>query len=71
MPDIAMCNNTSCASRYRCGRYMAEPNRDCQSYADFKPDEFGICHFFQDVKDFPHKLRSQPVHLPADEGGEG
>lgn len=40
MPDIAMCRNASCDSRYTCFRYMAIPNPFGQSYACF---EAGDC----------------------------
>lgn len=36
MPDIAMCQNKTCPSRFKCYRYMAVPNDRWQSYMSFK-----------------------------------
>lgn len=34
MPDISMCANQSCPSRYKCYRFMAKPS-GWQTYSDF------------------------------------
>jgi hypothetical protein len=39
MPDIAMCQNEQCPSRWDCHRYMVLPNAHLQQYTDFQPDE--------------------------------
>jgi len=47
MPDITMCKNESCPLKINCYRYMAKPNPDRQTYADFAytilPDSMVIC----------------------------
>jgi hypothetical protein len=60
MPDIAMCNNTSCKSHKECVRFMAVPHPSWQSYANFAPEGGDImCEHFVDVKHSPYKLREQ------------
>jgi hypothetical protein len=46
MPDIAMCMNHSCPKSKECYRHEAKPNVYRQSYADFKPNEAGVCMYF-------------------------
>ncbi len=38
MPDISMCQNSSCELRKGCFRYLALPNPYHQSYAYYTPD---------------------------------
>lgn len=40
MPDITMCNNSTCSSRRTCYRYMAMPTPSRQSYAHFPTEEW-------------------------------
>jgi hypothetical protein len=50
MPDISMCQNTTCPSRMKCYRYRAKPNGDRQSWAAFAPaDGDPICNAFMEV----------------------
>lgn len=47
MPDISMCVNKTCPHRKKCYRNKASgtiPDDKYQSYADFAPDEAGICN---------------------------
>lgn len=47
MPDISMCRNASCHNRNTCFRYLARPNHNRQSYADFSPLMMsGECSFY-------------------------
>ena len=46
MPDISMCMNHECPVHRSCYRYTATPNDYWQAYADFKPDEDGVCIYF-------------------------
>jgi hypothetical protein len=46
MPDIAMCKNETCKLKKDCYRYMAEPSKYWQTYADIKPNEKGECAYF-------------------------
>ena len=49
MPDISMCQNTSCLLREVCYRFKAVPN-ERQAYADFEPDDDGKCEYFIKLK---------------------
>lgn len=49
MPDISMCNNGACPSRYDCFRYMAKPDPYWQAYATFEYDRTGKCESFDAV----------------------
>ena len=46
MPDIAMCKNETCKLKKECYRYMAEPSKYRQAYADIKPNKKGECDYF-------------------------
>lgn len=35
-PDIALCRNQDCPLNNTCYRFLAKPNKDWQSYGDFK-----------------------------------
>lgn len=52
MPDISMCKDTSCKERYKCFRYMADPNPYRQSYFASKPpeNEDGSCSYHAPIK---------------------
>lgn len=45
MPDMAMCIDHGCPSRYKCRRYAGEPSRP-QVYADFQRGEADQCCYF-------------------------
>lgn len=46
MPDISMCNNTTCPSKEECYRFKAIPN-NYQSYSNFKPEKNeNKCEYF-------------------------
>lgn len=49
MPDISMCQNNECAQNAKCYRFLAKPHEYRQAYADFKPDENGICDKFYEI----------------------
>ncbi len=56
MPDISMCQNTDCPLCFDCYRYMAKPNGEYQTYADFHPvfvEELGIfqCDYFLTINE--------------------
>ena len=55
MPDISMCLNVECPSRFDCYRYMAEP-KDQQDYMGFSYDESGKCDSFWMIE-LGHRLR--------------
>ena len=46
MPDIAMCKNETCKLKKECYRYMVEPSKYRQTYADIKPNKKGGCDYF-------------------------
>ena len=46
MPDISMCKNETCKLKKECYRYMAEPSKYWQTYADIKPNKKGECDYF-------------------------
>ena len=47
MPDITLCNNSTCTNKLKCYRYTAVPNELYQSYARFEQeDESGRCEFY-------------------------
>lgn len=49
MPDISMCENTTCPNRLTCHRFTAKPSERHQSYMNFSPDDSGKClHYWQD-----------------------
>lgn len=58
MPDISLCVNIDCPFKNKCGRFLAEPSKYWQSYADFKPKD-GKCEDFWPIKNFPYKLKEK------------
>lgn len=47
MPDISMCKNETCPSRFKCYRYQATPSKYLQCYASFAPkDGEDKCDYF-------------------------
>lgn len=46
MPDIAMCANDDCPMAKKCHRHEAVSKGSGQVYADFEPNEHGICIAF-------------------------
>lgn len=68
MPDISMCWNKECPKKLKCYRFTAIPNEFRQTFADFKPDEEGVCDHFWDnqgrainpeYKDLSHENESR------------
>lgn len=55
MPDIALCSNINCPLRYRCGRYLAVPDKHWQTYSGFHPIA-NQCDGFWDAQDFPYRM---------------
>lgn len=46
MPDISMCfAKFGCDKKNKCYRFRAKPDY-YQAYADFKPNEDGVCKYF-------------------------
>lgn len=59
MPDITMCMDNNCQSRFQCYRYMAKPNEYRQSYFMNSPKEDPIedkCHYFMGIAPSDGKL---------------
>lgn len=62
MPDISMCFNEDCPSNVFCYRYMAIPNKGCQTYSAYdveegeeKCDSFLEIYIDDQVKGLPRK----------------
>ena len=52
MPDITMCENSSCPLKQGCFRYMAKPSEYRQSYSNFEYTiEDGVveCGYFMEI----------------------
>lgn len=49
MPDITMCVNDDCPSKFECYRYMAVPSELRQSYAAFEHGKSDKCGHFQPI----------------------
>lgn len=64
MPDISMCDNQECPSRFGCYRFLAEPDA-WQMYARFKFDESGKCVHFWPAR--PDDLKVKPRRLKMGE----
>jgi hypothetical protein len=47
MPDISMCRNESCKSKYKCFRYTAIPGF-WQAYSSFGTDKCESCDRYMD-----------------------
>jgi hypothetical protein len=53
MPDISMCLNKNCPSRFCCYRYMAKPSEFRQTYGGFTvPEGKKKCDMFWSI-DYP------------------
>ena len=59
MPDITLCVNKTCPLRQNCGRFRAKPDRYWQSFAEFKPNDKGICEDFWPLQMFPYRLKDE------------
>ena len=55
MPDISLCSNTKCPLKYRCGRYLAVPDKHWQSYSGYECIAMQ-CDGFWDAVDFPYRM---------------
>jgi len=53
MPDISMCRDVECPSRYECYRFMVKPDRFWQSYFCYLRRESGAdrCPHFWPMND--------------------
>lgn len=52
MPDITMCMDNNCKSRFQCYRYMAKPCEYRQSYFSSSPKDDPLadkCHYFMGI----------------------
>jgi len=60
MPDITMCMDNQCKSRFQCYRYMAQPNELRQSYFKASPKEDPLedkCHYFMGISPTDGNIR--------------
>lgn len=56
MPDYSLCVDHNCPSKYKCYRYMAEPNEFRQAYSDFSR-EGQKCDYYFPIENSPTALR--------------
>lgn len=69
MPDITMCQSSSCAIKEKCYRFTATPSDGRQSYAAFPPPKEGQkCEYFIDVhsKSQVRRLKKQTAKKDTD-----
>jgi hypothetical protein len=60
MPDITMCMDNNCQSRFQCYRYMADPTPHRQSYFKNSPKDDPLedkCHYFMGIAPSDGQLR--------------
>ena len=50
MPDISMCDNTTCELRNKCYRFTATPSPTWQTYAYFTNTKENPCQYYWETK---------------------